>query len=588
MSSTPHRYDHDATILDDNESENANGTTDRIRPTAVTPGLTEWLSSFESPQGIGSNSWVIGKQHTRSGAPMMANDPHVPLLAPPVWYEMHLKGPKTHVRGVTLSGIPFPIVGETEHCAWGVTVAYTDGIDFYSYETNDGKYRYGDEYRSFDTETKTVPVADGDDQEVTVKRTVHGPVVDHESDGDELQEPIAVAWTGLTATRTGEGLLNLLRSESLTEAREGLSMFDLPSLNFVYANRDGETLYQVVGKVPIRKTDGEPVAANRVFNGSDKAGEWPGFKPYGTSTWDENGGVIPFEEMPHEINPEYLGTANQRIVEDESFPHYLSASYATPFRGIRLNERLDERVTSGEPIDREFMKSLQRDTHDERAAIFVPKMLAASNEIDGKAAELLEALSDWDYHMDRDSRAALIFSRFIPHYRDVVFKPRLEEALDDRRDPEEYYGDQWVTVTLNPDSDWFPEGRPVAIQKALERTAAELEEEGWETYGDFNTADFKHKLEQDWLAYPPIPTDGAEGSLNNFRRDTAIGSSWRQICPMDKSDGPSEGTFPGGNNGNPMSDHYHDQLKRWADVEYTDIGLKMPDETTVTFTEDEQ
>lgn len=581
----PDRYDHDATIIGHGET-GPTQQSETSQPVATAPGLTEWLSTVESPPEIGSNSWVVSGEHTASGAPMLANDPHVSLFAPPVWYEMHLDGPKTKVRGVTMAGIPLTTVGETDHGAWGVTVAYTDAIDFYRYEAEDGTYRYGDETREFETETKTVAVAGGTDQTVEVKKSVHGPVVGIESDGDELTGEIGIAWTGLTATQTGEALLSLIRSQSLDEAHAALSNYDLPSLNIVYANRDGETLYQVVGKVPIRKTDGEPVAGTRVFNGSDKAGEWPGYVPYGESSWVEDGGVIPFEEMPHEINPDYLGTANQRIVEDAAYPHYLSASYATPFRGMRLWDRLDRRVDADEPVDRAFMKSLQRDTHDGRAAAFVPTMLEASSEIDGRAVALLESLEDWEYHMDRDSKAALIFSRFIPHYRDVVFGPRLTDALDDRRDPSEYYGDQWVTVTLDPESAWFPDGQPAAIQEALERTADELEEQGWETFGDYNTADFAHQLDQEWLQYPSIPTDGAEGSLNNYWRELSVGSSWRQLCPMDKSDGPSEGTFPGGNTGLPFSAHYHDQLEQWANVEYKPIGLELPDDATVMFTEE--
>jgi penicillin amidase len=504
-------------------------------------------------------------------------------MAPPVWYEMHLEGPETHTRGVTFPGIPFVVIGENESGAWGLTNAGADTIDFYEYETEDGRYRYGDEFREFDEDERTIEVADGPDREVTVRKTVHGPVLGSESDGDEFRSQVAVSWVGLTATRTSDAVLELGRSDGIADVRDALRRFDLPTQNFVYADRDGNTLYRVTGKVPIRRTDGEAVPGNRVFDGSSREGEWPGFVPYGESTWD---GFVPYEEMPHAVDPGYIGTANQRIIDDADYPHYFAEAYSTPFRGIRLWNRLDGRVDSDRPVTREFMRDLQRDTHDERAAMFVPTMLEEGGDaVDGATADLLAALEGWEYRMDRHSRAALVFARFLPHYRDVVFRSRLADELDSRRDPEEYYGNDWVLITLPPDSPWFPEGRSAAIAEALERTAAELEENGWETFGDYNTTAIDHPFDRAWLNYPRYATDGSAASLDNFRKESDVGSSWRQLCPMDKSRGPSRGAFPGGNDGSPFSDHYADQLQQWADGEYKPIPLAAPDTTAVRFTE---
>lgn len=580
----PDRLDHDATILGHGdgaaENERMNASIGRHR---IDPELTAWVSAFESPPGVGSNSWVVSGEYTRSGSPILANDPHLPLMAPPVWYEMHLDGPETHTRGVTFPGIPFVVIGENESGAWGLTNAGADTIDFYEYETRDGRYRYGEEYREFDDERRIIEVADGRDREVTVRKTIHGPILETESDGDELRTQVAVSWVGLTATRTSEAILELARSDGIDDVQDALRRFDLPTQNFVYADRDGNTLYRVTGKVPIRYTDDEPVSGTRVFDGSSREGEWPGFVPYGESDWDE---FIPYEEMPHAVDPDYIGTANQRIVDDADYPHYFAEAYSAPFRGIRLWNRLDTRVESDRPVTPEFMRDLQRDTHDERAAMFVPTMIDDGRDaVDGAAEDLLAELEGWEYRMSRNSRAALVFARFLAHYRDVVFRPRLADELDDRRDPEAYYGNDWVLITLPPDSTWFPDGRPTAIAEALERTAAELEENGWDTYGDYNTTAIDHPFDREWLNYPRYPTDGSAASLDNFRAESDVGSSWRQICPMGDSS-PSQGAFPGGNDGSPFSEHYADQLQRWADGEYKPIPLATPDTTTaVEFTE---
>jgi len=549
---------------------------------AFHPDLDAWLSAFEPAGGVGSNSWLVAGEHTASGAPLLANDPHLSLLAPPVWYEMHLVGPETDVRGVAFPGEPFVVIGENDAGAWGFTNAGADVIDFYEYETRDGEYRYGDEWRAFETEERTVEVAGGEDRTVETRKTVHGPVLDVEADGDELRTEVGVAWTGLAASRTPQAVRGLCRSDGLTAAREALRRFDTPTQNCVYADRDGNTLYRVTGRVPIRRTDGDPVPADRIFDGSAREGEWPGYTPYGDADWDGEG-FIPDGEMPHVEAPGYVGTANQRVVDDADYPHYFAEAYAQPYRGTRLWNRLDERVAADDPVDPAFMRDLQRDAHDLRAEQFVPVMLDARSAVpEGAAQDALDALEGWDYRLQRDSRAALVFARFVHHYRDVVFGARLE-GLDDRRDAGEYYGHDWALLALPPESAWFPEGRPAAIAGALSRTADELDAEGWETYGDYNTTAFDHPFDQSWLNYPRHPTDGGETTLNNLWQERGIGSSWRMVCTLDGSS--SVGILPGGNDGSPFSDHYADQLRRWADGEYKPLAFTVPETVEVTFEE---
>ncbi|MFB6143446.1 MAG: penicillin acylase family protein [Halorientalis sp.] len=593
----PNRLDHDAAILghdhvgtgadtsgDASTAADSDGLATHQSPSRETarethPDLAAWLSSFESPTGVGSNSWLVSGEYTASGAPILANDPHLPLMAPPVWYELHCSGPDTEVRGVTFPGVPFVVIGENEGGAWGFTNAGADVMDLYEYETRDGQYRYGEEWRDFETETRTVAVAGGDDREVEVRKTVHGPVLGVEGDGDELRTEVAVAWTGLGATRTTEAVRDLNRSSDAAEAREAFRTFDIPTQNAVYADREGETFYRVVGKVPVRRTDGEQVAGTRVFDGSAREGEWAGYTPYGETDW-EGEGFIPFAEMPAVANPPYLGTANQRVVDDADYPYYFAEAYSPAYRGIRLWNRLDERAASDDPMDREFMESLQRDAYDRRAEQFVPTMLDARGSLEGTDG-LLDDLAAWDYRLTRDSRGALVFARFVHHYRDAVFRPRLADALGDRRDVTEYYGSDWVLLSLPPDSAWFPEGRPAAIETALSATANELEAEGWETYGDYNVTAIDHPFDRSWLNYPRYPTDGGETTLNNFRKESAVGSSWRQISPMGDDD--SSAAFPGGNIGSPFSEHYADQLRAWADGEYRDLTLAHAGDVAVRF-----
>jgi penicillin amidase len=169
-------------------------------------------------------------------------------------------------------------------------------------------------------------------------------------------------------------------------------------------------------------------------------------------------------------------------------------------------------------------------------------------------------------------------------YADVVFGARLGDALGDRRDVSEYYGTDWTLIQLPPDSAWFPDGRDAAIAEALSETAAKLANEDWETYGDYNTTTINHPFDRSWLNYPRYPTDGSGATLNNFWKADGFGSSWRMVCPM-ADDTTSTGTFPGGNNGSVYSDHYADQLRRWADGEYKPLPLETTGDVAVQFTE---
>jgi penicillin amidase len=605
----PFRMDHDAPILrNGNDSGSGFAERNRVKPSGALDdaGLLDWLAEFESPPGVGSNSWVVSGDHTESGQPIVANDPHLNLMAPPVWYEMNLRTDDASVRGVTFPGVPFVVIGENHAGAWGFTNSGADVIDFYTYETDesDDRYRYRGEWQEFDTEERTISVADGEDRTVTVRKTVHGPVVEREG------QQVGVAWTGFTATETSRAIHLYAKSDGMDEFLDATRRMDLPTQNVVYADREGNTFYYVTGKIPRRTIDaagrssasnrqsesadgGEEIWGTRVFDGSAGEAEWEGFDPFGVSSWE---GFVPFEEKPHAIHPEYLGTANQRIEDDPD--HYIGEQYATPYRGQRLYDLLDRRADSDEPMDPEFMKQVQRDTKSRRAAQLLGDLVNAVEDrvTDADAGEdeslrdAAEALQNWDARMDRDSWAALVFSRWIDRFREATFGDEFEQADLD----ESYYPNDWVLATLPDDSQWFgDEGRSAVMVRAL-REALDGVADG-ATYGDYNTTEsVTHPFDQSFLNYPAYPTDGSAYTLRNYRKESAVGSSWRMVCPIDEGgaaddmDESTEGTesvcvLPGGNSGEYFSDHYDDQFRMWADGEYKSMSREIRGETAIRF-----
>ncbi|AUX08664.1 penicillin amidase [Halalkaliarchaeum desulfuricum] len=577
----PSRIPHDAPILrkDDGSSPGRDAVSrspgaidDRESGTDVS-GLSSAevarLSRFESPPGVGSNSWVVSGEHTDSGRPIVANDPHLDLSVPPLWYEQHVETPDASVRGVTFPGVPFVIIGANHAGAWGFTNAGADVIDFYTYEVDDDgdRYRYRGEWREFDREARQIPVEGERDRTIEVNRTVHGPMIDREG------RSVAVAWTGLAATRTTRAIFEYARSGGIDDFLEATRRFDLPTQCLVYADRDGRTLFQVTGKVPIRRTDGEPVRGDRVFDGSAGEGEWDGFEPYGQPTWE---GFIPFEEMPAAIDPTHLGTANQRVIDDDRYPHYFAASYADGYRGRRVWDLLDERIEENRPVDRQFVRSMQLDVRDYRiddADFLVPALTHA--EASSRVRNAGETLSEWDGRMDRDSRGALLFAAWLDGYREIVFEP----LFSDLGLGAEYYPGDWALLNAGPDSSLF-DGRDRAelAREAMERALDGIDGDnprfgGADRYGDAtHTGVLTHPFGVGALGYPRHETDGSPRTLMNFRPARPAGSSWRMIC---EPDGDCEAILPGGNSGNYFSPHYDDQLRRWADGEYKPMDREL-------------
>ncbi|ELY62033.1 penicillin acylase family protein [Natronolimnohabitans innermongolicus] len=552
---------------------------------AVGAGLTRWLSKYESPTGVGSNSWVVSGEHTESGLPIVAYDPHLTLMAPPLWYEQRVETPERSVRGATFPGVPFVIAGANDAGTWSFTNVGADVLDCYAYEIDDDgeRYRYDGEWREFETELRTLDVAGGDDRDITLRKTVHGPLLEREG------RTVGVAWTGHTATRTTEAIEEYGRSEGLEDLLESTRKFDLPTQNLVYADADGRTLYYATGKLPIREIDGEAVAGNRIFDGSAGEGEWEGFTPFGESSWD---GFVPFAEKPHAIDANVLATANQRVVDDPE--HYVGVDYAAPYRGARIYDRLDAALEgAGDDggdapgsTDLEFHRKLQADAYDLRADQLLPELLAAladaDADTDGRLEDAAATLEGWDRGMDRDSEGALVFARWMDHFRRLTVEPQFADADLD----ESHYPGDWAVATLDDDSDLYDDrSRAETMVAALEAALEELDDEGWERYGDWNTTraiEHPFAVEAPFFDYDERPLDGSRATVNNYRVASGVGASWRMVV---EPGGDATAILPGGNSGDYFSAHYGDQLDRWIENEQKPMERETDADVAVEFTE---
>jgi penicillin amidase len=564
----------DGSVFGSVDTDEAGGGSRARSETPLDPAFVEWATGSDPPTYLGSNGWVVSGEFTESGRAAVCSDPHVGLQAPPFWYEQRVETPDNTVEGVALPGVPIVEIGRNDTGAWGLTALQGDVTDLYTYEVSDdgNRYEHRGEWKPFETEERRVPVRGGDNRTVTMKKTVHGPVLDRTIDGTTRQ--IGIAWPGFSdSDQVVTGFFRLQRADSVEEARAACAEIGIP-LNVFYGNDDGDTLYQVVGDIPIRREDGNVVAGDRLFDGSVGEGEWSEYEPYGSLGAET---TVPFTELPSVTNADYVVSANQRPTDDPAYP-IGGRGFAPGVRATRIYELLDEATADGGTVDISTLKSIQLDTVDLLAQELVPVILDTREQLDTRLDSWLDALEKWDYTMTRDSTAALVFSVFLEEFRKETFADIFESV----RLEEYHWPASWVLLTLDPDSELFGGDRAAVVAEAMRQAIGRIEEQDWSTYGDRTEITIDHIARVvSGLDYPSQRVDGSSYTVNvNYGSGWGVG--YRMIT--EGSDGPFHTVLPGGNDGSPLAEAYADQLSLWADDAYR--TPEAPDgDPTITFEE---
>ncbi|MFN3307892.1 MAG: penicillin acylase family protein, partial [Anaerolineales bacterium] len=308
-----------------------------------------------SGRGLGSNSWAVAGSRTVSGKPILANDPHLGIQMPSIWYQIALHcRPKSaacpfEVAGFSFAGVPGVIIGHNERIAWGFTNVGPDVIDLYIEKVNPenpNQYEVNGKWVEFETRQEVIRVSGGEAVTITVRISRHGPVISdtygplkdevdakdkeskpfREKAGIELPEnyAIAIRWTALEAARVFEAIWGFNKARNWLEFRQAAEAFAVPAQNLLYADVDGNIAYQMPGRVPIRANgDGRlPVP------GWTDEYEWLG--------------TIPFEELPYTLNPPqgYIVTANNRV-PPPNYPYLITSDWDYGFRAQRIVELIE-------------------------------------------------------------------------------------------------------------------------------------------------------------------------------------------------------------------------------------------------------
>ncbi|HNY45975.1 MAG TPA: penicillin acylase family protein, partial [Casimicrobium sp.] len=305
-------------------------------------------------EGIGSNNWVVNGANTVSGKPLLANDPHLSLAAPAIWYYAKLKAPGIEVTGATLPGGPAVVLGRTKGVAWGFTNTGPDVQDLFIEEINDkGEARTPDGWAKLASRNETIKVKGEADTQITVRQSRHGPIL------SDVNAPLAAAinskkfaialqWTALDAdNQTALVAPRMNKAQTVAEAKETLRTYIAPQQNMVLADTLGNTAFIAAGRVPIRKPEND-------INGLAPSPGWD-------AKYDWNG-FVPFDQLPQQTVTRYLATANQRIHADD-YPHFVSGEWAHPGRKLRIEELLAAKPKHDAQSLREIQHDLKH-THD--------------------------------------------------------------------------------------------------------------------------------------------------------------------------------------------------------------------------------
>ncbi|MCF7808251.1 MAG: penicillin acylase family protein [Candidatus Marinimicrobia bacterium] len=530
-----------------------------------TPQFIRNMNEPQPNENNGSNNWAVSGRKTRSGSPILANDPHLGLNLPSIWYEIQLNTPDMNVYGTSLPGAPAVIIGFNEDIAWGLTNAGTDVLDWFEIEFKDSsfqEYLYLDEWIPADMRIEEILVRDGDTVQDTFPITRFGPVVHFGEHILENGNPVGLAmrWSAHDPSNEMQAIRNMNLAHDLETFYQALDQYRVPGQNFAMATKTGDIAIRHNGHFPLRaKNEGKFVQSGR-----DTTGEW--------TQW------IPPEHLPVISNPwrGYVSSANQNPV-GKNYPYYMGWEYDDYERGARINEVLG----SLKNIDLIDMQNLHTDHMNVQARRILPFLLkqVKTEKLTNEELEVLADLKQWNYLSVPNSRAALVYREWWVRIEEAIWNDELTingtlrkiptrsvtENLLLRKKNLEYY-DNVLTKELVED-------RQMIIRQAFEQMVYDLHVglgdygEAWEL-GRARGTDINHLLSVKGLGRTSLYTGGGKGIVNATNKK--FGPSWRMMVEIGDSI-RALGVYPGGQSGNPGSKFYDNAVDKWVKGEYYDL-----------------
>lgn len=520
---------------------------------SLAPSVLGWLAESRSDlrRGLGSNNWVVNGSHTATGKPLLANDTHLELSIPPIWYEIHLTAPGWNIKGFTIAGAPLIIIGHNDHIAWGFTNNDADVQDLYA-ETlnpvNENQYSVYGKWTDAQSDDEIIHVRGAPDDHLKIMITRHGPVVHREGN-----TAYALRWT---ATEPG-GLANSYnvvgKAQNWEQFRQLMRRVWGPAQNAVYADTQGNIGYIVAARIPVRKKGHGEVPVP----GDSDDYEWTGY--------------IPFDKLPQALNPAsgFIVTANARVI-GPGYKPYLTDHWEEPYRTARIWDLLHDKHDL-RPAD---MLSVQTDIYSYPHVFLADQLVSAAKAVppaDPRTRQLIANAKDWNGMADPDSTVVPFLNAVRLESLRMILEPYLgrdtqmyqwrstaflQRVLTDR--PQ-----NWLPKTYKTYDDLLIAAADNSVRQLQERTgSARIEDWPWKR---FDALDMFHPLGRQGILKGLLSITGKPQGGTAFSPRAATprhGPAMRFVADLSNWD-DSIMLIPAGQSGEFGSSHYSDQFHYW-------------------------
>ncbi|GAA4907454.1 penicillin acylase family protein [Mucilaginibacter defluvii] len=526
--------------------------------------FTAQMNAAANPQqkveGIGSNNWAISGSKSANGYPILANDPHLNLTFPSIWYQIQMSAPGVNVYGVSLPGAPCVVIGFNNKVSWGVTNVDAAVLDWYQIKFRDTKkneYWYNNRWNKVTKRIEAIVIKGKPTVYDTVLYTHHGPVVYETAAKKTKNAPAyipvgnALRWIAHDESDEFKTFYLLNRATNYADYRKALQYYSAPAQNFIFADVNKDISITPNGKIPLKYFE----QGKYIMDGSDPGNDWKGF--------------IPYTHNPTVKNPPrgFVSSANQ-FSTDKTYPYYVNWQFAGYERGKRINDRLAamQRAT----VD--SLRILQLDEYSIVAQDVLPTMLAYldTTKLDESQLHAYQIVKSWDKHYAVNSAGPSIFDGWWRKFYSMTWNDRFNSSKIPLRFPNRDVTEQ--LLIKQPKSKWFDNQHTPIVE-----TAAEVVNRAFiETVDNLVRDHGKSAKNWTWAKLKPFEVshlaglDGF-GSGNFATPGTGLtvnalvdghGPSWRMVVQL----GPQVkgyGIIPGGQSGNPGSFYYDDMLATW-------------------------
>ncbi|MEN9826613.1 MAG: hypothetical protein RI953_2358 [Pseudomonadota bacterium] len=514
----------------------------------------------------GSNNWVVDGVRTTHGYPVLANDPHLDLKLPSIWYEVQLTAPGVNVYGVSLPGLPHIIIGFNDSVSWGITNSGVDVIDWYAMKFDKTKpnpnYFYAQQWKPSTVRKEVIRIKGKPARTIEVTQTHLGPVAQEfaldQKSGGSVTVPFAMKWSGHMPSNEFRVFHSLNRARSVQEMKNALKTYQAPGQNFVMADKTGSIGFVQAGRYPIR-TSG---FGRYVLDGTNPANEWQ----------DDIG----FGHLPQSWSPDrgYLFSANQQPTRDPT-PGFASGDwvFTSYLRGTRIGQRLAE-LTTTNPTTISALMDLQNDVVDLRAKALLPLFSQWTSGLlkNKEDKDILESLGKWNMQLDATSEHATIWNTWWENVYNSVWeksfpKQHFPKPSEDRT-MELLLSDKladWPVLPSVPAKSELPAIVAANFERTLQtlrsfskRNRSQNQLPAW---GKYRGTKIPHLANLPGFGFEHLET-GGDGLTVNATTDHH-GPSWRMVVTWVDAQPKAWGVYPGGPSGHVGSPYYSNMIDTW-------------------------